>query len=517
MADYIGALDQGTSSTRFVIFDRGGTPMVMRQREHRQLLPGPGLVEHDATEIWHNTRQVISEALAAAGLTGTDLAALGVTNQRETAVAWNRSTGRPFGTALVWQDTRTATRMQQMAESDLATGIRHRTGLTPSAYFSASKFAWMLRTDETLASAVESGEALFGTIDSWLVWNLTGGPHGGVHATDVTNASRTMLMDLETLSWDRDLLELFGLPDNALPNIAASADPDGFGRTSASGPLGARVPIAAVLGDQQAALVGQACFDPGETKTTYGTGNFVLVNTGHDIVRTDGGLLSTVGYQLSGDKPVYALEGAVAYAGSTIQWLRDEIGIIATADDSERIARAVSDNGGVYLVPAFSGLFSPHWRPDARGVIVGLSRNSTSGHLVRAALESICFQTCDVLEAIETACGRNVTAMKVDGGVTVNELCMQMQADLLGVPVHRPAIPETTAVGAAYAAGLAVGIWPDTAALQAMWSAARTWTPEWSAQKRSGAMRQWSKAVERSLCWVEDAQRESRKVDTCIR
>lgn len=520
MADYIGALDQGTSSTRFVVFDRTGTPVAMRQLEHRQLLPGPGLVEHDATEIWHNTCRVVSEALAAAGLTGADLAALGVTNQRETAVAWHRRTGVPFGTALVWQDTRTAADMRQLANSDLAPGIRHRTGLTPSAYFTAGKFSWMLRHRENLSAAVESGDAMFGTIDSWLVWNLTGGPHGGVHATDVTNASRTMLMDLESLTWDRDLLARFRLREDLLPRVLPSADPDGFGRTSADGPLGARVPIASVLGDQQAALVGQACFTPGDTKTTYGTGNFVLVNTGHDIVRTDGGLLSTVGYQFGDAKPVYALEGAVAYTGSTIQWLRDEIGVLSATDDAERAARAVDDNGGVYLVPAFSGLFSPHWRPDARGVIVGLSRHSRSGHLVRAALESICFQTHDVLEAIEQACRRKTTAMKVDGGVTANELCMQMQADLLGIPVHRPAVSETTAVGAAYAAGLAVGFWPDTEALRSIWSPARTWAPRWTSRERTGALRQWRKAVDRSLCWVdsdEDTHLEPKEAETCMR
>jgi glycerol kinase len=518
VSDYIGALDQGTSSTRFIVFDRDGTPAAMRQLEHRQLLPGPGLVEHDATEIWRNASLVISGTLADAGLRGTDLAALGVTNQRETAVAWSRRTGRPFGNALVWQDTRTAVEMARLADSERGRHIRRRTGLTPSAYFTAGKFAWMLRNDENLAAGVEAGDAMLGTIDSWLVWNLTGGPDGGVHATDVTNASRTMLMDLEGLSWDPDLLAMFGVPESVLPTIVASSDPDRFGCASLDGPLQARVPITSVLGDQQAALVGQVCFEPGDTKTTYGTGNFVLTNTGSEIVHTDHGLLSTVAYQFGDAKPVYALEGAVAYTGSTIRWLRDEIGVLAAADDSERIARQVRDNGGVYLVPAFSGLFSPHWRPDARGVIVGLSRHSTSAHLVRAALESICFQTHDVLTSIDAVYGRATTAMRVDGGVTANGLCMQMQADLLGVPVHRPAVSETTALGAAYAAGLAVGFWPDTDAVKAVWRSAQAWQPEWTEPQRNQALRQWHKAVDRSLSWVDtdlDADPEPRMVDTC--
>ncbi|ANW62466.1 glycerol kinase [Mycobacterium sp. djl-10] len=515
MADYLGALDQGTSSTRFVVFDRTGRPVAMSQCEHRQLLPGPGLVEHDAAEIWANTGSVIDTACSRAGIATSDLAALGVTNQRETVVAWNRRTGRPYGNAIVWQDTRTAAAMSRLAVGDEAPRIRRRTGLTPSAYFSASKFAWLLEHRPGLAAAVMAGEAMLGTIDSWLVWNLTGGPNGGVHVTDVTNASRTMLMDLERLSWDQGLLDMFGIPNDVLPHIVSSADPHAFGVTSVNGPLGARVPIGAALGDQQAALVGQACFDPGDTKTTYGTGNFVLVNTGDRIVQTENGLLSTVAYRFGDQPAVYALEGAIAYTGSTIQWLRDEIGVLTCAEDAQRVAEQVVDNGGVFLVPAFSGLFSPHWRPDARGVIVGLSRHSTSAHLVRAALESICFQTTDVLRAIENACGRAIVTMKVDGGVTSNGLCMQMQANLLGVPVCRPDVSETTAVGAAYAAGLAVGFFSGTDELRTISKPGLSWTPEWTQPQRDAALARWHQAVERSLSWVDSDETNERETLAC--
>ncbi|MCR3745463.1 glycerol kinase, partial [Actinomadura glauciflava] len=455
MADFVGALDQGTTSTRFMIFDHGGNEIARHQLEHEQILPQAGWVEHDPTEIWERTRSVIQSALTKANLSHGDLAAFGITNQRETTVVWNRRTGRPYYNAIVWQDTRTdriAAALERDGKGDL---IRRKAGLPPATYFSGGKIQWILENVDGVREAAENGDAVFGTTDSWVLWNLTGGTDGGVHVTDPTNASRTMLMDLETVSWDDELLALFGIPRAMLPEIKPSSAPDAYGTTRANGPLGGEVPLTAALGDQQAATVGQVCFSPGEAKNTYGTGNFLLLNTGEELVRSKSGLLTTVCYQFGSEKPVYALEGSIAVTGSAVQWLRDQLGIISGAAQSEALARQVDDNGGVYFVPAFSGLFAPYWRSDARGAIVGLSRFNTNAHLARATLESICYQSRDVVEAMREDSGVSLDVLKVDGGVTANELCMQLQADILGVPVSRPVVAETTALGAAYAAGLA--------------------------------------------------------------
>jgi len=501
---YIGALDQGTTSTRFMVFDASGTEVSRCQLEHRQIFPRPGWVEHDPIEILTRVNDAIAGALRSAGLTGRDLAAIGVTNQRETTVVWNPRTGRPWHTAIVWQDTRTdaAVRVLEPHRALLV----ERTGLPPATYFSASKLQWILEHVEGVRDAAARGEALFGTIDSWLVWNLTGGTRGGLHVTDVTNASRTQLMHLRALDWDDQLLELFGIPRAMLPRIHPSSDPAAYGTTRASGPLGAAVPITGVLGDQHAALMGQACFAPGEAKNTYGTGNFMLLNTGGRIVPSSAGLLTTLAYALRGAAPVYALEGSVAVTGSAVQWLRDQLQIIRSAAEVETLASTIPDSGGIYFVPAFSGLFAPYWRPDARGVIVGLSRFHTKAHLARATLEAICFQTRAVLDAMVLDSGVRLEALKVDGGATANNLLMQMQADILGVPVVRPLVTETTALGAAYAAGLAVGVWPNLDALRAHWKVDRQWEPQWNDDQRSVAYLGWQKAVERSLGWVDVPQ-----------
>jgi len=436
------------------------------------------------------------------GLAASDLAALGITNQRETTVVWNRKTGRPYYNAIVWQDTRTdriASALEREGKGDV---IRQKAGLPPATYFSGGKIQWILENVPGVRAEAEAGEALFGNTDSWVMWNLTGGVHGGVHVTDVTNASRTMLMNLETLDWDEELLGFFGIPRAMLPQIRPSSDPNRYGEVAA--PAGfAGIPLTGILGDQQAAMFGQVCFAPGEAKNTYGTGNFMLLNTGTDLVRSKNGLLSTVCYQVGTDKPVYALEGSIAVTGSAVQWLRDQLGIISGAAEIEALAASVKDNGGIYFVPAFSGLFAPYWRSDARGAIVGLSRFNTNAHLARATLESICYQSRDVSEAMEADSGVHLEVLKVDGGVTVNNLCMQLQADVLGVPVSRPVVAETTALGAAYAAGLAVGFWKDTAELRANWNESRRWTPQWSDQQRATGYAGWKKAVERTLDWVD--------------
>ena len=502
MADFVGAVDQGTTSTRFMIFDHDGRVVARHQLEHEQILPRAGWVEHNPLEIWDRTRTVIGTAATSAGISMSDLAAIGVTNQRETTIVWDRRTGRPFHNALVWQDTRTASIAAALDRDGRGEVIRHKAGLPPAAYFSGGKLQWLLENVDGLRAAAERGDALFGTPDTWVVWNLTGGPDGGVHATDVTNASRTMLMDLVTLDWDDELLGLFGVPRAMLPGISPSSHATAYGRTPAEKGL-ADVPITGVLGDQHAATVGQVCFEPGEAKNTYGTGNFLLLNTGTEMVRSKNGLITTVAYQLGDADPVYALEGSIAVTGSAVQWLRDQLGIISDASEVEALAASVEDNGGVYFVPAFSGLFAPYWRSDARGVVVGLSRFNTKAHLARATLEAICYQSRDVIDAMEADSGVRLETLKVDGGVTTNDLAMQLQADVLGVPVSRPVVAETTALGAAYAAGLAVGFWTGTDELRQKWAEDRRWEPSWDEPRRQRGYAEWHKAVDRTLGWVD--------------
>ena len=503
MADFVGAVDQGTTSTRFMIFDHSGNEVARHQLEHEQIMPKPGWVEHNPVEIWERTASVVQTALNRNGLCASDLAAFGITNQRETTVVWNRRTGRPYYNAIVWQDTRTdhiAAALDRDGRGDV---IRQKAGLPPATYFSGGKIQWILENVPGVREAAERGDALFGTTDSWVMWNLTGGVRGGVHVTDVTNASRTMLMNLETLDWDDELLEMFGVPRQMLPEIRPSSDPELYGHTLENGPVGGAVPLSAILGDQQAAMVGQVCLDAGEAKNTYGTGNFLLLNTGHELVRSDNGLLTTVCYQFGKEKPVYALEGSIAVTGSAVQWLRDQLGIISGAAQSETLAREVEDNGGVYFVPAFSGLFAPYWRSDARGAIVGLSRYNTNAHIARATLEAICYQSRDVADAMEKDSGVRLEVLKVDGGVTANDLCMQIQADVLGVPVSRPVVAETTALGAAYGAGLAVGFWQSPDELRENWNEARRWEPAWTDEQREVGYAGWRKAVTRTFDWVE--------------
>jgi len=500
MGRFVGALDQGTTSTRFMVFDAAGAEVARRQIEHAQILPQPGWVEHDPVEIAARTNEVVTGALRAAGLTGRDLAAIGVTNQRETTVVWNPKTGQPWYNAIVWQDTRTD-RIVSALEPHRQL-LCERTGLPPATYFSGSKLQWILERVPGVREAAARGEAIFGNIDTWVIWNLTGGVDGGVHVTDVTNASRTMLMNLRTLDWDDELLALFGIPRGMLPAIRSSSDRRGYGVTRANGPVGGEVMVCGDLGDQQAAMVGQVCFSPGEAKNTYGTGNFMLLNTGTRVVPSKAGLLTTVCYKLGDADATYALEGSIAVTGSAVQWLRDQLGIISTAGEVEALAKTVPDNGGIYFVPAFSGLFAPYWRSDARGVIVGLSRFNTRGHLARATLEAICYQTRAVLDAMTIDSGVRLAVLKVDGGATANDTLMQLQADVLGVPVVRPVVAETTALGAAYAAGLAVGFWRDLEALRSNWKADRQWEPTWSADRREEAYRGWQKAVERTFDWV---------------
>jgi glycerol kinase len=501
VGEFIGAIDQGTTSTRFMVFDGSGREVSRRQIEHAQIMPGPGRVEHDPTEIAARVQETIVGALRSAGLTGNDLAALGVTNQRETTVVWDPKTGRPWHHAIVWQDTRTD---ELMAALEPHRGLLvERTGLPPSTYFSASKLQWILSHVDGVRAAAARGRAVFGTIDTWMIWNLTGGPDGGLHVTDVTNASRTQLMNLRTLDWDDELLALFEIPREMLPAICPSSTPLAYGRTRASGPAGAEIPIAGNLGDQHAAALGQACFAPGEAKNTYGTGNFMLLNTGAHIVPSHAGLLTTLAYRFHDADAAYALEGSIAVTGAAVQWLRDQLEIIRTAADIEALAATVPDSAGLHFVPAFSGLFAPYWRSDARGVIVGLSRFHTKAHLARAALEAICFQTRDVVDAMAQDADLRLQSLKVDGGATVNSMLMQLQADILGVPVVRPSVSETTSLGAAYAAGLAVGFWRDLDELRQNWTADRQWEPRWSEDQREEAYRTWRKAVERSFGWIE--------------
>jgi len=499
MTQYVGAIDQGTTSTRFILFGRRGEMVASAHKEHRQSYPRPGWVEHDPVEIWRNTEEVIETALARAGVRSSRLAAVGITNQRETTVIWNRRTGEPLHPALVWQDTRVDERVAAYARNGGRDRFRSQTGLPLASYFSALKLQWLLDEAPHARAMAENGEALFGTIDTWLLWNLTGGPDGGAHITDVTNASRTQLMNLATLAWDPELLEAFRIPSACLPRIASSSVLYGEARS----PSIAGVPVSGILGDQQAALVGQTCFEPGEAKNTYGTGCFLLMNTGERRVPSKAGLVTTVAYQLADAKPCYALEGSIAVTGALVQWLRDQLGLISASSDIETLAREVDDNGGVYFVPAFSGLYAPHWNASARGLIVGLTAYANRGHLARAALEATAYQTRDVLTAMEQDCGSQLAELRVDGGMVVDELLMQFQADILGVSVVRPRVIETTALGAAYAAGLAVGYWKDCGELRANHAIARRWTPSMDAARRAHLYRSWQRAVARSLNWAE--------------
>jgi glycerol kinase len=503
VADFVGAVDQGTTSTRFMIFDHSGNEVARHQLEHEQILPQAGWVEHNPVEILDRTTTVVRTAMQNANLQATDLAALGITNQRETAVVWDRRTGRPYYNAIVWQDTRTDRIASALDRDGRGDVIRRKAGLPPATYFSGGKIQWILENVDGVREAAERGDAIFGNTDSWLLWNMTGGVDGGNHITDVTNASRTMLMNLETLQWDDELLSFFNIPRSMLPEIRPSSDPSTYGVARWPGPLGGEVPLTGDLGDQQAATVGQVCFSPGEAKNTYGTGNFMLLNTGTELVRSENGLLTTVCYKL-GDAPVvYALEGSIAVTGSAVQWLRDQLHVINSAADSETLAATVPDNGGVYFVPAFSGLFAPYWRSDARGAIVGLSRFNTGAHIARATLESICYQSRDVVDAMAQDSGVRLDVLKVDGGITANNLCMQIQADVLGVPVSRPVVAETTALGAAYAAGLAVGFWKSTDELRDNWNESQRWQPSWTDEQRSEGYARWKKAVQRTLDWVD--------------
>ena len=498
MTDYVAAIDQGTTSTRCMIFDRAGRVVSSDRLEHAQRFPRPGWVEHDALEILDNARRVAAGALAKAGLGASALAAVGIANQRETTVVWERATGRPIHPAIVWQDTRTQGICDALgALGGGAARYRARTGLPLATYFSGPKLRWILDSVEGARARAARGELLFGTIDAWLLWNLTGGPAGGVHATDATNASRTLLMDLAALRWDEGIAEEIGVPLAMLPEIRSSSEVYGAG----SGPL-AGAPIAGILGDQQAAAFGQACFAPGAAKNTYGTGNFLLLNTGAVPVPSRHGLLTTAAYKLGAKPAAYALEGSIAVTGSLVQWLRDNLGLISSASEIEALARTVDDSGGCCVVPAFSGLFAPHWRPDARGVIVGLTRYVTKAHIARAALEAVAFQTREVVDAMRADSGVALAELKVDGGMVVNELLMQFQADVLGAPVVRPKVTETTALGAAYAAGLAVGFWSGEDELRRNWAEDRRWIPAMDEATRGALYARWQKAVTRTLDWV---------------
>ena len=499
---YVVAIDQGTTGTRFMAFDRSGQVVAAQYEEHTQIYPQPGWVEHDPIEIWEKTQKVVGGALSESGIDPAEIAGLGITNQRETTVVWDKTTGQPLYNAVVWQCVRTTDICQRLIDAGLENAFRIKTGLPVATYFSGPKIRWILDNVESAWGKAERGEALFGTVDTWLIWWLTGGPDGGAHVTDVTNASRTMLMNLHTLDWDDRLLEILGIPRAMLPQIRPSSDADFYGLTRSDGPLGTDIPVCGDLGDQQAALFGQTCYAPGEAKNTYGTGCFMLLNTGQQVVPSDSGLLTTVSYGLEPGKATYALEGSIAITGAAIQWLRDNLGLIKDASETEAIASSVEDAGGVYFVPAFSGLFAPYWDMYARGAIVGLTRYTDRRHLVRATLEAICYQTRDVLEAMRADSDIELTALKVDGGATVNDFLMQLQSDVLGVPVVRPTVNETTALGAAYAAGLAAGFWDGLDVLRANWSEERTFEPAWDEARREEGYKGWKKAVERAMNWV---------------
>ena len=497
MASYLGALDQGTTSTRFIIFDRSGRIVASEQREHQQIYPRPGWVEHDPEEIWRRTQEVIAGALQQRALQPSDLAAIGITNQRETAILWNRKSGKPVYNAIVWQDTRVAEAVAAFAQQGGQDRFRVQTGLPLATYFSGLKIHWLLENIPGLREQAEAGDVLFGNVDTFLVWHLTGGPDGGIHVTDVTNASRTQLMSLHTLAWDIGILSTFEIPAAMLPRIRSSSEV--YGTATESALQG--VTIAGILGDQQAALVGQTCFQPGEAKNTYGTGCFLLMNVGEQPVPSKHGLLTTVAYRIGDQPPIYALEGSIAITGALVQWLRDNLGMIERSSDIEALAISVTDNGGIYFVPAFSGLYAPYWKDNARGVIAGLTRYVTKGHFARAVLEATAFQTREVLEAMEKDSGIALDSLRADGGMVENNLLMQFQADILNKPVVRPTIKETTALGAAYAAGLAVGFYKNIDDLRANWSVDYTWHPNLEARKREEMYRLWKKAVTRSFDW----------------
>lgn len=499
---YAAAVDQGTTSTRFMIFTHGGEVVGSDQMEHEQIYPQAGWVEHDPLEIWERTQDVIKGALKETGVRPQEIASIGVTNQRETTVVWNKNTGEPYYNAVVWQDTRTKDICDELAEDGGQDRFRPKVGLPLATYFSGPKIRWLLDNVDGLRTAAGRGDAIFGNIDTWEIWNLTGGPDGGAHVTDVTNASRTMLMDLETLDWDQDILDTMGIPREMLPEIRPSSDPDIYGHTPEDGPLGAAIPVCGDLGDQQGAFVGQTCFSPGEAKNTYGTGCFMLLNTGTEAVPSESGLLTTLGYKMGDNPAVYALEGSIAITGALVQWLRDNLDMFDFSKHVEDYAKQVEDSGGIYIVPAFSGLFAPYWRSDARGVIVGLTRYINKYHITRAALEATAYQTREVLDAMEKDSGVPLEALKVDGGMVYNELLMQFQADILGVPVIRPTVAETTALGSAYASGLAVGFWDDVESLRENWNIDKTWDPEMDKETRQELYAGWKEAVKRTFDWV---------------
>jgi glycerol kinase len=496
MAQYAAAVDQGTTSTRFMVFDHGGQVVSVDQKEHEQIYPKPGWVEHDPMEIWQRTQEVVRAGLDK--VKAADISAVGVTNQRETTVVWDRSTGRPVYNAIVWQDTRTDQICNELASDGGQDRFRPKTGLPIATYFSGPKIKWILDNVDGVRDRADSGDILFGNIDTWVIWQLTGGPDGGVHVTDVTNASRTMLMNLETLDWDNEILGILGIPRPMLPEIKASSEVYGEAKNGLTG-----IPVAGDLGDQQAALFGQTCFAVGEAKNTYGTGNFLLLNTGNEPVQSKSGLITTLAYKIGDQKAVYCLEGSIAITGALVQWLRDNIGLISSAPEIENLAATVEDNGGVYFVPAFSGLFAPYWKSDARGVIAGLTRYVTKGHIARAALEATAWQSREVADAMNADSGVELASLKVDGGMVQNELLMQFQADVLGVPVIRPTVAETTSLGAAYAAGLAVGFWSEVEDLRANWGKDKEWQPQMDPQEREKEYAFWKKAVTRTFDWLD--------------
>lgn len=503
-AKYVGSIDQGTTSTRFILFNKKGLPVASHQLEHQQIYPKPGWVEHEPLEIWQRTSDVIRATLQKEGAVASEIAALGITNQRETVICWNRKTGKPYYNAIVWQDVRTSDTIEGMKGEGLNDMFRRKAGLPLATYFSGSKMKWILDHNPEARRAGEKGEAFFGTIDTYLIWQLTGGPDRGSHVTDVTNASRTLLMNLETLDWDDDLLEAFGIPRSMLPEIRSSSAAYPYGHTSPEGPFNGQVPICGILGDQQAALFGQACFQEGSSKNTYGTGCFLLLNTGEKLVHSTHGLLSTVAYRIGKEKPQYALEGSIAVAGSLVQWVRDNLGLISGGPEADRLAMQVEDSGGVFIVPAFSGLFAPHWRPDARGVFTGLTGYVNKKHIARAVLESTAYQTYDIFSAMVKDSGIDIKDLRVDGGMVVSEPLMQFQADILKVPVIRPEVTETTALGSAYAAGLSVGFWDNLDELSSHWKEDKRWLPNMEDTKRQKYLKYWNKAVERTLNWAEE-------------
>jgi glycerol kinase len=497
MTKYIGAIDQGTTSTRFIIFDHSGSFIAVDQKEHQQIYPKPGWVEHDALEIWQRTQEVIAGALAKSGLSSADIAAIGVTNQRETTLVWDKNTGEPVYNAIVWQDTRTDVMISKLARQGGQDRFRRKTGLPLATYFSGPKIRWILDNVKGAKEKAKKGNLLFGNMDTWIIWKLT-----GKHVTDVTNASRTMLMNLKSLDWDNEILKIMGIPRSMLPEIKSSSEV--YGRIGSQHAVTLHgVPVAGDLGDQQAALFGQTCFKAGEAKNTYGTGCFMLLNTGEKPVQSKAGLLTTLGYKIGNKKPVYALEGSIAITGALIQWLRDNLGMIEKSADIETLAKTVEDSGGIYFVPAFSGLYAPYWKSSARGVIVGMTRYITKGHIARSALEATAYQTREVLDAMEKDSGVKLRALKVDGGMVFNELLMQFQSDILNVPVVRPKVAETTALGAAYAAGLAVGFWKDTDELKKNWGQDKEWKPNMNAKARTSLYAGWKKAVARTFDWVD--------------